>query len=162
MFYAQKPQFFGIRAAASNIGQNTGNYSLEFFQQLFPQFFNAEGEPLVPLAILNMFINQANACIQPDKWLDKWEYACGLYVAHRLTLYLKTYATSSETSQQAANSGTLTGTVKSAKLGNAQIEYDTSTITTATEAWGDFNSTIYGQQLATEARLIGMGGSYAI
>lgn len=42
------------------------------------------------------------AATQPDKWLDGWRYAAGLYTAHYATLYLKTYAPSSETPGQAA------------------------------------------------------------
>ena len=34
MFFG-KPQFFGIRGAASNIGQQEGNYTVELFQQDF-------------------------------------------------------------------------------------------------------------------------------
>ncbi|MFQ8761917.1 MAG: hypothetical protein ACLSAF_23015 [Intestinimonas sp.] len=49
------------------------------------------------------------AAIQPDKWLDGWRYAAGLYTAHYATLYLKTYAPSSETPGQAAATGALVG-----------------------------------------------------
>ena len=75
---------------------------------------------------------------------------------------LRTYAESSDSPAQAAQSGALVGQVKAAKLGNASITYDTSAITAATESWGDLNATQYGQMLATRARLIGMGGSYVI
>ena len=161
MFWG-KPQFFGVKAAASNIGHATGSYTAEMFQQDFPQFFTAEGDGLLPETMLTLFINRANAAIQPDKWLDGWQYAAGLYVAHYATLYLRTYAPSSATSAQAAATGALVGVVKSETLGDTSVSYDTDALTKATEDWGGLNATQYGQMLATEARLVGMGGTYVI
>ena len=160
-------QFYGIRAAAANIGQAQGNYTVEQFQTDFPQFFTAGTEEtpaacLVPAAMLAEIINMANACIQPDKWLESWRYAVGLYVAHYATLYLRTYAESSPTAAQAAASGALVGIVKSATLGDSSVSYDTTAVTKGTEDWGDLNSTTYGQMLANRAKLIGAGGSYVI
>ena len=160
-------QFYGIRAAAANIGQAQGNYTVEQFQIDFPQFFTAGTEEtpaacLVPAAMLAEIINMANACIQPDKWLESWRYAVGLYVAHYATLYLRTYAESSPTAAQAAASGALVGIVKSATLGDSSVSYDTTAVTKGTEDWGDLNSTTYGQMLANRAKLIGSGGSYVI
>ena len=157
-----KPQFIGVRAAAANIGQSIGNYTSDMFRADFPQFFTAGGEPLLPETMLEEFIRQANAAIQPDKWLDGWRYACGLYAAHYVTLYLRTYAEASATPAQAAATGALVGVVSSAKLGQDSVTYDTDALTKATEEWGDLNATQYGQLLATRARLVGMGGTYVI
>lgn len=161
MFFG-KPQFFGIRGAASNIGQQEGNYTVELFQQDFPQFFTAQGESLIPSAMLQVLIDDANASIQPDKWLQKWRYAVGLCVAHYATLYLRTYASSSESPAQAAASGALVGVVSSATLGDSSVSYDVDALTKATENWGDLNATQYGQLLASAARLVGMGGTFVI
>ena len=162
MYYWGHPQFFGVRAAAANIGQAVGSYTAEMFQEDFPQFFNKEGTCLLPAAMLEQLIAQANRAIQPDKWLDGWRYAAGLYVAHCATLYLRTYAESSDPPAQAAATGALVGVVSSAKLGQDSVSYDTDALTNATENWGDLNATQYGQLLATRARLVGMGGSYVI
>ena len=156
------PQFYGVRAAAANIGQSQGNYTAEQFQQDFPQFFAPDGVSLVPCSMLSEIINMANASVQPDKWLESWRYAVGLYVAHYATLYLRTYAQSSPTAAQAAASGALVGVVKSATLGDSSVSYDTSALTKGTENWGDLNATTYGQMLANRAKLIGMAGSYVI
>lgn len=162
MYYWGKPQFFGVKAAAANIGQSQGNYTAEQFQQDFPQFFSPDGVSLVPCSMLTEIINMANASVQPDKWLESWRYAVGLYVAHYATLYLRTYAQSSPTAAQAAASGALVGVVKSATLGDSSVSYDTSDLTKGTENWGDLNATTYGQMLANRAKLIGAAGSYAI
>ena len=161
MFYGN-PQFFGVRAAAANIGRGTGNYTAEQFQQDYPQFFNEYGTCLVPPVMLTEILNMANASVQPDKWLESWRYAVGIYVAHYATLYLRTYAESSPTAAQAAATGALVGVVKSATLGDSSVSYDTSAVTKGTEDWGDLNATTYGQMLANRAKLIGLGGSYVI
>lgn len=162
MYWYDKQQFYGVRAMASNISTGQGTYTAEMFQQDFPQFYNAEGECLVPAAMLTLFINRANNAITPDKWLDTWQYAAGLYVAHYCTMYLSTYTPNSETASQAAATGALTGVIKSATLGDSSVTYTTDALTKATEEWGSLNATKYGQMLATEARLIGMGGTYVI
>lgn len=157
-----RPQFFGVKEEAANIGQTAGNYTTDMFKTDFPQFFDSEGGPLAPATVMDMYMGMANVSIPPDKWLDKWRYAAGLYVAHYITLYLRTYAPSSENASQAAKTGALVGVVKSAALGDSSVTYDTSSITAATSDWGSLNATQYGQMLATEARLIGLGGTYVI
>lgn len=160
--YNEKPQFYGVRAMAANIGTSEGNYTAEQFQQNFPQFFNVCGKCLVPETVLKMFINRANKAITPDKWQDAWEYGAGLYIAHYSAMYLSTYAPISETPSQASATGSLVGVIKSATLGDSSVTYDTDALTKATADWGSLNATKYGQMLATEARLIGMGGTYVI
>ena len=43
MYCWGKPQFFGVRAAAANIGHGKGTYTAEQFQEDFPQFFKEDG-----------------------------------------------------------------------------------------------------------------------
>ena len=162
MYYWGKPQFFGVRAAAANIGQGRGDYTVEQFQADYPQFFTADGISLLPPSMLCKIIDMANTAVQPDKWLDEWRFAVGLYTAHYVTLFLRGYSPSSDSPQQAAASGALVGVVKSATLGDSSVTCDTSAITAGTEDWGDLNSTTYGQMLANRAKLIGAAGSYAI
>lgn len=104
----------------------------------------------------------ANVSVQPDKWLYSWHYAVGLYVAHYVTLQLRTFAESSATPAQAAASGALVGVVKSATLGDSSVTYDTSALTAGTEDWGDLNATTYGQMLANRAQVHRACGSYVI
>ena len=163
----RKPQFFGVREVAANISRGRGAYSAGMFQEDFPQFYTAGTEDtpaacLVPPAMLEEFIRQANAAITPERWGDGWRYAAGLYAAHYATLYLRTWSEGSETPAQAAATGALVGVVKSAALGDSSVSYDTDALTKATADWGDLNATQYGQLLATRARLAGMGGTYVI
>lgn len=162
MWYWGRPQFYGVRGRAANLSCGQGDYTLEEFQTDYPQFFNAEGAFLGSMTMLEEIIRMANATITPDRWGESWRYAAGLYVAHYVTLSLRSYAASNEDPAQAAASGALTGVVSSATLGDASVSYDTSAITAGTEDWGDLNATTYGQMLANRAKLVGMGGSYVI
>lgn len=161
-----KEQFFGVVGRAANIGHGKGDYTLEMFQADFPQFFKKEpGEdggmalvPFLPATVLHEIINQANTAVQPHKWLDGWRYAVGLYVAHYATLYLRNFSDNPQTASQAAATGSVSGVVKSATLGDSSVSYDTEAVTKGLSEWGDFNATSYGQQFATRARLVGMGG----
>ena len=162
MYYWGKPQFYGLRTMAANLGHGKGTYTVEQFRADYPQFFTAEGIALLPPSMLCKVIDMANTAVQPDKWLDEWHFAVGLYTAHYVTLFLRSYAPSSETPQQAAASGALVGVVKSATLGDSAGTYDTSAITEGTEDWGDLNSTTYGQMLANRAKLIGLAGMKVI
>jgi len=155
-------QFLGVRAQAADLGQSVGSYTAEQFKAEYPQFCDADGKCFLPDAQLEELVKMANASIQPDKWLDSWHYAAGLYVAHYATLFLRTYAESSPNAAQAAASGALVGVVKSATLGDSSVTYDTAALTAGTEDWGDLNATTYGQMLANRAKLIGAPGSYVI
>ncbi len=163
-------QFFGVIGRAANIGHSAGTYTLDGFQTDFPQFFHKvtgedgreETVPFLPVSVLEGLIARANAAIQPDKWLDGWRYACGLYTAHYATLYLRSYQEAPRTAAQAAAAGSVSGVVRRAQLGDSSVEYDTEAVTKALAQWGDFNATSYGQQLATRARLVGMGGMTVI
>lgn len=163
MYWWGKPQFSGIRAAASGLSDGApGGYDIECFREDFPQFFRADGSGLLPDPMLQQIIDMANASVRPDRWGSSWRYAAGLYAAHYVTLSLRGYAPSNETPEQAAASGALSGVVKSATLGDASVTYDTGAITAGTEDWGDLNRTTYGQMFASRAKLVGMGGMTAI
>lgn len=91
-----------------------------------------------------------------------WRYAAGLYLAHFAAMYLKTYSQGSSGPPQAAAKAQPAGVIKSATMGDTTVSYDNSAVTIGTEKWGSWNATQYGQQLATLARQVGMGGMYVI
>lgn len=166
------PLFAGVKRVAANIPApgEQGNYTLELFQQDFPEFYarNAvmspgQGEytPMLPESTMQMMIDSANASVIPSRWGQDWRLAVGLFTAHLCALRMQTYAdgsTSAATSGNAAN----VGTVKTATLGDTSVGYDNAATNAGTEKWGAWNLTKYGTQLATMARMIGIGGMYAI
>lgn len=72
-------QFSGIRAAAADLGQSVGSYTAAQFKEEYSQFCDADGKCFLPDVQLDELVKMANASIQPDKWLDSWHYAVGLY-----------------------------------------------------------------------------------
>ena len=52
MYYWGKPQFYGLRAMAANIGCGKGNYTAEQFQEDYPQFFTSDRTSLLPPSML--------------------------------------------------------------------------------------------------------------
>lgn len=163
--------FLGALASASNlVPDNLSAYTAEMFLADFPQFSKREetgdGEiqtvSLVPESMLAMFLRMANGAIQESRWFEAWRYAMGLYVAHFATMYLRSHRETSQTPSDAANTGQTVGNIASATLGDSSVSYDNTAIQTATQQWGTWNATTYGQELITQARLLAMGGTYAI
>lgn len=160
-----------VKCLASNIvpvSKDNSEYTIETFLQYFPMFSkivkDGEEEKIVSIApeiIVNEYINMAKDAIQKGRWGAKWKMAMGLYIAHYLTLYLKSYVPASEENDvnSASTSGSISGNVSSATEGDQSISYDNNSITEGTQQWGAWNATTYGQQLVTEARLLGLGGS---
>ena len=175
------PFFEYAKRVAANIAPygEKGNYTAEMFSEDFPQFYSkgtAEetdpdtGEtitvtvftPLVPDTILTQFIDLANDSIMPSRWGSQFRYAAGLFVAHWSALYLKTYSDGSPNATAVASGAGQVGNVASATMGDTSISYDNKAIDAATEKWGTWNATQYGAQLATMARMLGIGGTYVI
>jgi hypothetical protein len=62
----------------------------------------------------------------------------------------------------AASNSQNVGMVGRAQMGDTMISYDNGAITAGTEKWGTWNSTKYGAQLVTMARMIGIAGTLVI
>ena len=160
-------QFCGLKKIASNISDgNKGNYTLDMFKDMFPEFTIKEGgveKFVISEDIIQSFIDLANESFSPTRWNSMWKLAVGWYVAHRITMYLKTYIPEEKRSiKSIVGKATPKGNIASSSLGDASITYDNKSTSEADAKWGELNQTIYGQQLITQARLIGMGGSYVI
>lgn len=160
------PHFAAARRTAANIpgpGEQ-GDYTADDFAEDFPEFYTVtDGEkvPMIPAAMLQRFIDSANAAVIPSRWGGDWRLAVGLYTAHLAALRMQTYADGSTPAATAANSANV-GTVKTASLGDTSIGYDNTATNAGTEKWGAWNLTKYGSQLATMARMLGIAGTYVI
>lgn len=156
-----------IKSLASNIVDgDSGAYTEEMFYEDFPQFKKAgESSGFVPPSMMKTFLTMVNSTVSEARWCEAWRFAAGLFVAHYITMYLRQNggnADGSATAKKAADTGALLGIVTSASLGDASVSYDTSSVTQATQSWGQFNLTTYGQQYASLARLCCLGGAYII
>ncbi len=165
------PLFEYAKRVAANIAPygDKGDYTAGMFQADFPQFFSkttVEGvttyTSLLPQTMLTQFIDLANDSVMPSRWGGQFRYAAGLFVAHWSALYLKTYSDGSPSTGAVASNAGQVGNVASATMGDTSISYDNKAIDAATEKWGTWNATQYGAQLATMARMLGIGGTYVI
>ena len=160
------PLFEGAKRTAANIPApgEQGNYSADDFAEDYPEFYTlTDGvyTPMLPAAMLERFIESANAAVIPSRWGSDWRLAVGLYTAHLVALRMQTYADGSTPGAAASNSANV-GTVKSASMGDTSISYDNAATNAGTEKWGAWNLTKYGSQLATLARMLGIAGPYVI
>lgn len=160
------PLFEGAKRTAANIPApgEQGNYSADDFAEDYPEFYTlTDGvyTPMLPAAMLERFIESANASVIPSRWGSDWRLAVGLYTAHLVALRMQTYADGSTPGAAASNSANV-GTVKSASMGDTSISYDNAATNAGTEKWGAWNLTKYGSQLATMARMLGIAGTYVI
>lgn len=166
------PLFAEVKRVAANIPApgEQGNYTLELFQQDFPEFYSRNAvmsprqgayTPMLPESTIQMMVDSANASVIPSRWGQDWRLAVGLFTAHLCALRMQTYADGSTPAATAENAANV-GTVKTATLGDTSVGYDNAATNAGTEKWGAWNLTKYGTQLATMARMIGIGGMYAI
>jgi hypothetical protein len=165
------PLFEYAKSVAANIAPygEKGDYTADMFEADFPQFYKktvVEGvatyESLLPSAMLDSFIELANDSVMPSRWGSQFRYAAGLFVAHWVSLYLKTYQDGSNSAAEVASKAGQAGNVSSATMGDTSISYDNSAINEGSAKWGTWNATQYGAQLATMARMLGIGGTYVI
>jgi hypothetical protein len=156
------PRVIGLLAQGGN-GVANPPYGVEDFYNTFPQFFNPPEEvpdgggpgppvPLVPMAVLQMYINLAHSCISYAIFRDAWFLCMGLFIAHWLTLYLQT--------ADDPLAGETTGLISSKSVDGVSVSYDNNAVTSDMEGFGMYKSTSYGEQLATWAKLMGLGGLY--
>lgn len=113
-----------------------------------------DSAPLIPLVVLNAYIALASASLAQARWQDTWEVAMGLFVAHFASLYARSDGTPNSTIGQIAAQGISTGIQVSKSVGDISVNYQ---VVQGLEDWSAWNLTTYGQQLATFAKIIGMG-----
>lgn len=142
-------------ADASNIkiGENP-EYTVDDFYAFYPQF-----KDQVPENVVEAFVNLASANINIKRWNKSWEFGMALFIAHFLTLYIKTSGTVDDPQTNLA-SGLVRGIQTSKSVDGVSVSYDVSSVLTEMDGWGSYKLTEYGIQLLTMARLLGKGNMY--
>lgn len=144
---------------ASNLrGGTNPPYTLDDFYANYPAYRPDNG--LVEPAIIHMYLELANACLQESRWRSYWKVAMGWFIAHFLTLYLQSTTNADSPAAQVINAGQARGLQSSKSVGDVSVSYDFSTAMNDLDGWAAWKLTIYGQQLATAAKLVGKGGMY--
>lgn len=142
-----------VDASNIKIGENP-EYTSEDFFDFYPQF---QGQ--VPLNVVESFVKLAHTNINKARWGGSWEFAMSLFIAHFLTLYVKTSGSTDNPNNNLA-SGNVRGIQTSKSVDGVSISYDVSSVLSEFDGWGSYKLTEYGIQLLTMARLLGKGGMY--
>ncbi len=119
-----------------------------------PTMLTVYVKPLVPLAVIRAYIAFASASLVYARWQDSWPIGMALFVAHYLTLWLRSDGNTFSTAGQAAAAGLAHGIAVSESAGPVSIS---SQVVSGLENWASWNETDYGKQFATIAKIIGMG-----
>ena len=146
----------GTIKTAANIRTGGGSIiTLAEFLAVYPQF----GEKsTVPEEYLEMILDMANRAISERRWHSQRKVAVCLYVAHFATLWLKTSAGMDGANPAAiANKGNSNSNISSKSVGGVSVSYGASEGASDLAGYGAWKDTIYGQQLATMARIVGTG-----
>lgn len=133
-------------------------FSKSDFLAIYPQF----GGDIVPDAVIDMFLEQALSCIQQSRWHSMWKSGLCLYIAHHLTLWLMGNAPAGSNGATVAAAGMVQGSVSSKSVDGVSISYSQSGAQSDLTGWGSYKETIFGEQFATMARMVGKGGMYVI
>lgn len=122
------------------------------------QAYSIYTAPVVPLVVLQLYINLALASIMQARWQGTWLLGMALFIAHYTTLYMQSEsATPNTTAAQVAASGLQKGIAISKAVGDVSAGYQPLQ---GLEDWGSFQLTTYGVQLATIAQAIAAGPIY--
>lgn len=113
--------------------------------------------PPMPLLVIQMYINLAQASIMQARWCEMWQLAMALYVAHYATLWMQSESGPNSTAAQVATSGLQQGIIVSQSAGDVSA---TTQPVAGFDDWGSFNLTQCGVQLATLAKSMACGGIF--
>ncbi len=138
-------------SAASNMrfGTNPPYAESDFFA-IYPQF-----QDNVPDPVVTVFLNLAGSCIQQARWGDSWTMGMAWFIAHYCQLYPQSLASTSDPVGKIVAAGAAKSILVSKSVGPVSGSYQA--VTQGWEDWGQFNLTVFGQQLIGMAALVGMG-----
>lgn len=149
--------YAGVVQEASNVrigGDPSEDVTPEAFLQVYPQF----DMPAVPTDFLEMMLERGNSSIQEARWHKGRRFAVCLFVAHFCTMYLKTKVPDGVTDPAAiAGKGENKGAVMSKSVGPVSVSYGSSEGSSDLLGYGNLKDTVFGQQLATLAKMAGAG-----
>jgi hypothetical protein len=147
----------GLIGDASNIivGSNP-SYVYTDFTDDYPQF----NSTIIPQILVEKYISLAHSCIKEARWHDIWNIAMGWFVAHFCSLYVQGTADANSAAGAVIEAGKAKGLDVSQSVGGVSVTTDYNAIGQDLDGWAAWKLTIYGQQLATMGKLVGMGGMY--
>jgi len=157
----------GIIINANQIASNASNlrtgdnplYAVADFVSIYTAFGpDADENYVIPVAILQVYIDLANASVQEARYHESWQLCMGLFVAHFATLWLQSTAAAGSPAAKVVALGEAKGLRTSKSVGDISVSIDYSAIAQDLNGWAAWNLTTFGQQFATIAKLMGKGG----
>lgn len=125
------------------------------FRESFPQFT----VDLVPDTRVQFHLTVAGKLLPATRWDDLLDQGVSLYVAHQLTLELEALKTQDGTGGIDAAAGAVTSETKTVgSMSHAVTRAGASGQGSALINAGQYNSTVYGQQLWQLMQIVGAGG----
>jgi hypothetical protein len=88
--------------------------------------------------------------------------AFGLFVAHWITLYMETYSDTPLTPAELRRIASTQGEISSKSVDGVSVSYGQRGGDADLVGWSSMKDTVYGQQFASLAKLMGMGGMYVV
>lgn len=151
-----------IIAGAANIkGGDNPPFTADDFKAIYPQFWNAEGNPLVPQAVMDMYIAFVDSFVKVSRYHEAWKVCMCLAIAHFLVLYLRTISPDPDSGAVGVIKAAETkGLVASKSVDSVSVSYDFSTALADLDGWADWKTTEYGIQFVTLAKNFMHGGMY--
>ena len=117
----------GSLGSASNIVVGTNPpYAAADFYAFYPKFAD---QATIPTAVVNAFISLASASLVQARWgAETWPIAMAMFVAHYLTLYLRSDGDAQYTSPgRVAAAGLARGILVSKSAGGVSVSDSTTT-----------------------------------
>ena len=128
------------------------------FREAFPQFTAS----LAPDTRVQFHLPGAGKLLPATRWDELLEQGLGLYVAHQLTLELEALKSQDGTGGIDAAAGPVTAETKTVgSMSHAVTRAGASGQGSALVNAGQYNNTIYGQQLWQLMQIVGAGGLVA-
>lgn len=151
-----------IISGAANIkdGDNP-QFTEDDFREIYPQFWGAEGKPLVPQAVMDMYIKFVDSFVKVSRYHEAWRVCMCLAIAHFLVLYLRTMNADPDSGAVGVIKAAETrGLVASKSVDGVSVSYDFSTALADLDGWADWKTTEYGIQFITYAKTFMRAGMY--
>lgn len=138
----------------SSVSGNTLTLSSEAISTQAQILFTIWNASILPIAVINAYMFLASASLVQARWREQWGVGMGLFISHFLSLYAKADGNINSDVNQIAAQGLSNGILISKSAGDVSAGY---TPVQGLDNWGAWNLTVYGQMLATLAKVIGSG-----
>ena len=143
-----------VAAEAANIRTDgPDRVPADYFLAIYPQFSSVA----IPQIVIDMAMERANAAIQEPRWHSQWKMAVCLYAAHIVTMWLKSASNADDPVSTIVTKGDSKGAMTSKSVGGVSVSYGQTSADSDLAGYGNLRDTIYGQQLASMAKLAGRG-----